>query len=65
MIVRIGFHFPTSLRGFLFYTQLASIAVAYLPSSFSLRTDVVRILNTIAMEVGYKYLGPDNRSCTL
>ncbi len=41
LIVRLGIHLPTIFRGFLFYIQVSSVAVAYLPKTFRLRTDVV------------------------
>lgn len=36
MLVRLGVHLPTILRGFLFYIQIAPIAMAYFPQSFNL-----------------------------
>ncbi len=41
LIVRLGIHLPTIFRGFLFYIQVSSVAVAYLPVTFRLRADVV------------------------
>lgn len=31
VLVMLGIHLPTSLRGFLFYIQIAPIALAYFP----------------------------------
>ncbi len=41
VIVRLGLHLPTIFRGFLFYIQVSSVAVAYLPETFRLNSDVV------------------------
>lgn len=41
LLVKLGVHLPTVLRGFLFYIQIAPIAMAYFPESFNLDTDVV------------------------
>ena len=42
VIVKLGVHLPTILRGFIFYVQISPIAVEFLPQSFRLRSDVVR-----------------------
>lgn len=41
LIVRLGLHLPTIFRGFLFYVQVSSVAVAYLPGTFRLKVDVM------------------------
>ena len=41
VIVRLGVHLPTLLRGFIFYAQISPIAVEYLHLSFRLRIDIV------------------------
>ena len=41
VIVKLGVHLPTILRGFIFYIQISPIAVEFLPQSFRLRMDVV------------------------
>ena len=64
LIVRLGLHLPTILRGFLFYTQVSSVAVAYLPVTFRLKVDVVcffsllvtRFVITLLNIVVYFYL---------
>ncbi len=42
LLVRLGVHLPTILRGFLFYIQIAPIAVAYFPDIFKVSNEVVR-----------------------
>ena len=42
VIVKLGVHLPTILRGFIFYVQISPIAVEFLPQSFGLRLDAVR-----------------------
>ena len=41
VIVKLGVHLPTILRGFIFYIQISPIAVGFLPENFKLRVDVV------------------------
>ena len=41
VIVKLGVHLPTILRGFIFYVQISPIAVEFLPQNFNLRVDVV------------------------
>ena len=51
IIVRLGVHLPTLLRGFIFYVQISPIAVQYLPLTFLLRVDVVRITMNVCIMV--------------
>ena len=44
VIVKLGVHLPTILRGFIFYIQISPIAVEFLPQNFRLRSDVVRTI---------------------
>lgn len=46
VIVRRGVHLSTIFRGFLFYIQVSTVAVAYLPDTFYLFTEVVRMFDT-------------------
>ena len=41
VIVKLGVHLPTVLRGFVFYIQISPIAVKFLPLSYRLKVDVV------------------------
>ena len=41
VIVKLGVHLPTILRGFIFYVQISPIAVEFLPQDYNLRVDVV------------------------
>ena len=41
VIVKLGVHLPTILRGFIFYIQISPIAIEFLPQNFRLRLDVV------------------------
>ena len=41
VIVKLGVHLPTILRGFIFYIQISPIAVEFLPQNFNLGVDVV------------------------
>lgn len=46
LLVKLGVHLPTVLRGFLFYIQIAPIAVAYFPDIFGISTEVVGSLRS-------------------
>jgi hypothetical protein len=41
VIVKLGVHLPTILRGFIFYIQISPIVVEFLPQNFNLRVDIV------------------------
>ena len=41
VIVKLGVHLPTILRGFIFYIQISPIAVEFFTQNFRLRSDVV------------------------
>ena len=50
VIVKLGVHLPTILRGFIFYIQISPIAVEFFTPNFRLRSDVV---STNFFLVGY------------
>ena len=41
VIVKLGVHLPTILRGLILYTQISPIALEFLPQTFDLKVDVV------------------------
>ena len=41
VIVKLGVHLPTILRGLTLYTQISPIALEFLPQTFDLKVDVV------------------------
>ena len=41
VVVKLGVHLPTLLRGLIFYIQISPIAVEFLSQSFELKVDIV------------------------
>ena len=62
LLVRLGVHLPTILRGFIFYIQIAPIAVAYFPDGFKPFTPLVRFVNRLSFEL-IMPVGPMAKQC--
>lgn len=56
LLVKLGVHLPTILRGFIFYIQIAPIAVTYFPDSFELSTEILYcISSTVALYLPFDF----------
>ena len=63
VIVKLGVHLPTILRGFIFYVQISPIAVEFLPQNFNLRVDVVSDLFFFLARLYHISTSPTQMSC--
>lgn len=56
VLVKLGIHLPTILRGFLFYIQIAPIAVAYFPENFRPSTAIAScVSSSLALYLPYDF----------
>lgn len=56
VLVKLGIHLPTVLRGFLFYIQIAPIAVAYFPENFRPSTAIAScVSSSLALYLPYDF----------